>query len=117
MENDLISRQEAIDALWKALYEYEDETEKQFQESEDLDIRDWILHRIFVQNMNDIDRQTIIKLQSAQPEIDILSWLLAYHTKSFELQGRYKAHEVIGWLVHDFATAYMAERQEDEVDS
>lgn len=66
--SDLISRQAAIDALWKALYEYEDKTEKQFQESEDLDVGDWIEHRIFVQNMNDIDRQTILNLPSAQPE-------------------------------------------------
>ena len=66
--NDLISRQAAIDALWKTLYEYEDKTEKQFQESEDLDVGDWIEHRIFVQNMNDIDRQTILNLPSAQPE-------------------------------------------------
>ena len=66
---DTISRQAAIDALWKALYEYEDKTEKQFQESEDLDVGDWILHRIFVQNMSDIDRQTILNLPSAQPEI------------------------------------------------
>ena len=66
--NDLISRQAAIDALWKALYEYEDKTEKQFQESEDLDVGDWIGHRIFVQNMNDIDRQTILNLPSAQPD-------------------------------------------------
>ena len=65
--DDLISRQAAIDALWKALYEYEDKTEKQFQESEDLDVGDWILHRIFVQNMSDIDRQTILNLPSAQP--------------------------------------------------
>ena len=64
----LISRRDAIDALWKALYEYEDKTEKQFQESEDLDVGDWIEHRIFVQNMNDIDRQTILNLPSAQPE-------------------------------------------------
>ena len=66
--NDLISRQAAIDALWKALYEYEDKTEKQFQESEDLDVGDWIGHRIFVQNMSDIDRQTILNLPSARPE-------------------------------------------------
>ena len=65
---DLIRRSDAIDALWKALYEYEDETEKQFQESDELDIGDWMLHRIFVQNMNDIDRQTILNLPSAQPE-------------------------------------------------
>lgn len=65
--DDLISRQAAIDALWKALYEYEDKTGKQFQESEDLDVGDWIEHRIFVQNMNDIDRQTILNLPSAHP--------------------------------------------------
>ena len=67
--SDLINRQAAINALWKALYEYEDKTEKQFQESEDLDVGDWIDHRIFIQNMNDIDRQTILNLPSAQPEI------------------------------------------------
>lgn len=65
---DLIDRQAAIDALWKALYEYEDKTEKQFLESDDLDVGDWIQHRIFIQNMNDIDRQTILNLPPAQPE-------------------------------------------------
>ena len=68
MKGDVISRQDAIDALWKNLYEYEDKTEKQFQKSEDLDVGDWMEHRIFVQNMNDIDRQTILNLPSAQPE-------------------------------------------------
>ena len=67
--NDTISRQEAIDALWKALYEYEDKTEKQFQESEDLDVSDWIMcYRTWVQNMSDIDRQTILELPSARSE-------------------------------------------------
>ena len=66
--DDLISRQAAIDALWKALYDYEDKTEKQFQESGGLDVGDWIEHRIFVQNMSDIDRQTILNLPPAQPE-------------------------------------------------
>lgn len=65
--SDLISRQDAIDALLKALYEYEDKTEKQFQESDELDIGDWIQYRIFVQNMSDIDRQTILALPSAEP--------------------------------------------------
>lgn len=75
--SDTISRQAAIDTLWKALYEYEDKTEKQFQESEDLDVGDWIEHRIFVQNMNDIDRQTILNLPSAQPEMirEIRKWI------------------------------------------
>ena len=66
--SDCIRRAEAIDALWKALYAYEDKTEKQFQESDELDVSDWIEHRIFVQNMSDIDRQTILALPSAQPE-------------------------------------------------
>lgn len=69
MNDDTISRQAAIDALWKALYEYEDKTEKQFIESDELDVEDWVQHRIFVQNMNDIDRQTILDLPSAQPEV------------------------------------------------
>lgn len=68
--DDLISRQEAIEALWKALYEYEDKTEKQFQDSDELDVSEWMLHRIFVQNMNDIDRQTILNLPSAQHKGD-----------------------------------------------
>ena len=66
--DDAISRQAAIEALWKALYEYEDKTEKQFIDSEELDVADWIQHRNFVQNMSDIDRQTILGLPSAQPE-------------------------------------------------
>ena len=75
MIDDLISRQAAIDALWKALYEYEDETEKQFLESEELDIATWFLHRIFVQNMNVIDRRTILDLPSAQLERKKGKWI------------------------------------------
>ena len=66
MNEDTISRKAAVNALWKALYEYEDKTEKRFQESEDLDIYDWMVHRIFVQNMSDIDRRIILDLPSAQ---------------------------------------------------
>lgn len=73
--SDTISREAAIDALWKALHEYEDKTEKQFQESEDLDVGDWIEHRIFVQNMNDIDRQTILNLPPAHPERIRARWV------------------------------------------
>lgn len=70
MDNDTIYRQDAIEALWKALYEYEDKTEKQFIESDELDVGDWILHREFVQNMSDIDRQTILDLPPAQPTLN-----------------------------------------------
>ena len=72
--SDLINRQKALDALWKALHEYEDKTEKQFQESDELDVGDWINHRIFVQNMNDIDRQTILDLPAAEPELKTGKW-------------------------------------------
>lgn len=64
---DLIDRNETIKALWKALYEYEDKTEKQFVESPELDVADWILHQIFVQNMSDIDRQTILQMPTVIP--------------------------------------------------
>ena len=50
---DLISRQNAIEAMWKALYAYEDLTEKQFMEHEELELKDWFLHRIFVQRMHE----------------------------------------------------------------
>lgn len=66
MDDDTISRKAAVNALWKALYAYEDKTEKQFQESEDLDIYDWMVHRAFVQNMSDIDRRIILDLPSAE---------------------------------------------------
>ena len=62
--SDLISRQAAIDALWKALYKYEDETEKKLG-------GDWMLPRTFVQNMNDIDRKTILDQPSVEPERDV----------------------------------------------
>jgi len=65
---DCISRKAAIDALWKALYEYEDKTENQFLESKELDAADWFQRRIFVQNMSDIDRQTILNLPSVTPQ-------------------------------------------------
>ena len=83
---DVISRQAAINALWKALYEYEDKTEKQFLESEELDVADWFQHRIFVQNMSDIDRQTILNLPSAQPERKKGRWMSHYdYCKKHEL--------------------------------
>lgn len=66
MDDDTISRKAAVNALWKALYAYEDKTKKQFLESEDLDIYDWMVHRIFVQNMSDIDRRIILDLPSAE---------------------------------------------------
>ena len=94
MANDLISRQAAIDALWKALHDYEDKTEKQFLESDELDVYDWIQHRIFVQNMNDIDRQAILELPSAQPEEDCDSCKYGYfgNQQCDNCRVRYPSH-------------------------
>ena len=64
---DLIDREQAIDALWKALYSYEDKAEKQFINDPNLNVSDWILHRIFVQNMNDTDRQIVSLLPAIIP--------------------------------------------------
>ncbi len=76
---DCISRKAAIDALWKALYEYEDKTENQFLKSKELDVADWFQHRIFVQNMSDIDRQTILNLPSVAPQPKTGHWIEHKH--------------------------------------
>ena len=101
---DPIDRETAIDALWKALYEYEDKTEKQFQESEDLDVGDWILHRIFVQNMSDIDRQTILNLPSAQPERKkpvFKTGESVYHVSYADGTGGFKKNKWADWTCPD----------------
>jgi hypothetical protein len=74
---DCISRKAVLDALWKALHEYEDKAENQFSESKELDVADWFQHRIFVQNMSDIDRQTILNLPSvsSQPKTGHWEWV------------------------------------------
>lgn len=83
--DSLISRQAAIDAARQYCIENQ--------------IEDGDYHA------NGIEYE-LSNLPSAQPEItreNILGWLLAYHTQSFELKARYQAHEVIGWLIHDIS--------------
>ena len=54
-------------------------------------------------------------LPSAQPDYqEVLGWLLAYHTNSFDLHGRYLPHEVISWLINDFTKEFIADRNEEE---
>lgn len=54
-------------------------------------------------------------LSSAQPDYqEVLGWLLAYHTMSFDLHGRYLPHEVISWLINDFTKEFIAERGQNE---
>ena len=62
----LIDANRLITELWKAMWKYEDETEKRFLESDELDVGDWFSHRVFVQNMSDIDRDVVQK----QPTVD-----------------------------------------------
>ena len=51
------------------------------------------------------------QLPAAQPDYqEVLGWLLAYHTMSFDLHGRYLPHEVISWLINDFTKEFIAER-------
>lgn len=113
--NDPISKQAAIDALWKALFEYENKTEKQFLESDDFDIDDWIDYRRFVQNMNDIDRQTILDLPPAScwtsvseklPKID-----MSYpHHKDYLVQYDSGDMDVASWSnVNRFQTDLVTE--------
>ena len=61
---DAVSREDAVHALRKALWDYEDKTEKQFRERDELDYEEWYFHRIFVQAMNDEDVEAICKLPS-----------------------------------------------------
>jgi hypothetical protein len=99
--DDPISRQAAISALWKALYEYEDKTERQFIDSEELDVTDWFQHRIFVQNMSDIDRQTIINLPPAQPERKKGKWIVLKHNHNAMCSNCYQtfvdAYDLENW--------------------
>ena len=110
MRDDTISRRAAIDALWKALFEYEDKTEKQFQESDELDVSEWILHRIFVQNMSDIDRQTILDLPPAQPE---QRWI-PVKSRPMDEEERKEWSEKVGYeLEGDDAVIYTSQLPDD----
>ena len=69
--DDLISRQDTLKAMWRALYEYEDKTEKQFQESKDLDVSEWIMNdRLWVQNGHNLCVDVVASMPSAQPTFD-----------------------------------------------
>lgn len=61
---DVVDRQAAVDGLWDALYNYEDRMERHYLDSDKLDVSDWFVHRNFVQDMNDIDREVINNLPS-----------------------------------------------------
>lgn len=64
--SDLISRQATIEAMWEALYVYQDLAEIQFAENDELDLSDWFQHRIFVQRMHDECVKVVESIPSAE---------------------------------------------------
>jgi len=105
MIDGYVSKQTAIDALAKAMPSLT--THDGCGES-DHDIQ--IADEAFVDSMRIING-----LPSADVvnKIDLLGWLLAYHTKSFELKGRYPSHEVISWLVNDLSMYLFEDGEQD----
>lgn len=61
-----VNYDDVITATWKALYDYEDRTEKQFIDSEELDVEDWFLHRIFVQGIHAEILDAVMKLYAIE---------------------------------------------------
>lgn len=99
--DDLISRQAAIDALAEDMPStYTPDGSHPADEG-----------ILMVQEIYADCIQTLKELPSAQPDYqEVLGWLLAYHTMSFDLHGRYLPHEVISWLINDFTEEFIAER-------
>jgi len=92
--DDLISRQAAIDAV------------------ENIDCSDGVGISALKCEAVDDGVTAIKALPSAQPDYqEVLGWLLAYHTMSFNLHGRYLPHEVISWIINDFTKGFIAERE------
>lgn len=75
---DIINRDEAVHELRQALYEHEDMMEKVFHDDPDLNFEDWFEHRIFVQQMNDIDVGIIKGMSSATGWIPVSERLPKY---------------------------------------
>ena len=99
MSKDTIYRQDAIDAL--------------MVRDKELRNIDWYDKPYAENECRGIDEALAIvsNLPSAQPDYkEVLGWLLAYQTKSFDLHGRYLPHEVISWLINDFTKEFIAER-------
>ena len=89
---DLIDRQEAIDLAMQYCPDDDGTCSKA-----DEDIR------------NLLDELEDLPSADGVSKKDVLGWLLAYHTKSFDLKGRYYPHEVIGWLVADISKNLFAD--------
>jgi rubrerythrin len=76
--DDLISRRATVEAMWKALYAYQDLTEEQFMENDELDLSDWFQHRIFVQRMHEECMKAVESIPSAERPTG--EWEYKYYT-------------------------------------
>jgi hypothetical protein len=93
-DSDTIYRQDALEAL-RTCYEIER-----------IDYTNGNEYINYEQAVHEIEQAP-----AAQPNYqEVLGWLLAYHTMSFDLHGRYLPHEVISWLINDFTKEFIAER-------
>ena len=101
MQDDAISRENAVHALRKALWDYEDKTEKQFRERDDLDYEEWYFHRIFVQAMNDEDVETICQLPSVTQKSG--KWI-PVSERLPEEYGEY----LVTWKTNDSSTPFIS---------
>ena len=68
MDGEYIRREDAVRASWEALYDYQDEMETKFRESDDVEFRDWFIHRIFVQGVHGEILNRIVDIPSAEPK-------------------------------------------------
>lgn len=66
MDGEYIRREDAVKASWKALYDYQDEMETKFRESDDVKFGDWFIHRIFVQGVHGKILNRIVDIPSAE---------------------------------------------------
>ena len=66
MDGEYIRREDAVKASWKALYDYQDEMETKFRESDDVEFGDWFIHRIFVQGVHGEILNRIVDIPSAE---------------------------------------------------
>lgn len=68
MDGEYIRREDAVKASWKALYDYQDEMETKFRESDDVEFGDWFIHRIFVQGVHGEILNRIVDIPSAEKQ-------------------------------------------------
>lgn len=87
------------DALMKAMYHRAFETDGDTMWQSGC----WVRYRAIEQVVKEQPTVETIKKE------DLLGWLLAYHTTSFELKGRYMPHEVISWLINDLSKNFLNE--------